>query len=171
MAEGEKRTRRRPGRRPSRDYKVLEEHISPVAYYKLLLNTFLDRRPPGSRQALADAIGKDRSFISQVANPGYPVALPARYVRAICSVSRFTAAEEQVFLRAYLAAHPDRAADIYGLQQRAGGVHRLAIAVPALENNEQQQKMELFLQGFTRDLADLLSSGQEAGAGTSKAPS
>ena len=170
MADSDSRTRKRPGRRPSRDYKVLEEHISPVAYYKLLLNTFLDRRPPGSRQALADAIGKDRSFISQIANPGYPVALPARYVRAICSVSRFTPAEEQVFVRAYLAAHPDRAADIYGLQQRAGGVHQLEIAVPALESAEQQQKLELFLQGVTRNLADLLSSGRDTGDGTSKAP-
>lgn len=138
---------------------VLVGDLSPVAYYKLILNTFLDRRPPGIRQVLADAIGKDRSFISQISNAAYAVPIPARHVRPICTVCQFTPEEEQVFVRSYLAAHPDRAADIYGVARRDGGVNRLEVVVPALDSEEQRQRLEGLVQGMAREVADLVAAG------------
>ena len=53
----------------------------PVAEYKAILKRVLDNRPSGTRQRLAKALGKNRSFISQIANPAYPC-------RSLCSISR-----------------------------------------------------------------------------------
>jgi hypothetical protein len=43
-----------------------------VRSYKRLLQAYLDRRPSGTRQKIALALGKHKSFISQIANPAYP---------------------------------------------------------------------------------------------------
>ena len=40
-----------------------------VAAYKRILADVLDRRPSGTRQRLAAALGKNRSFVSQITNP------------------------------------------------------------------------------------------------------
>lgn len=160
----------RPGRKPSRTAEIVTRDISPVAYYKLLLNTFLDRRPPGTRQRIAKGIGKDRSFVSQITNAAYAVRFPARYVRSVCAICDFTAQEERAFIGAYLAAHPDKAADIYGVERKAGGVSRLDIVVPSLVDPARQQQYELFVQRFVRDLADLVApeSGAETPSETPK---
>ncbi len=38
-----------------------------IAAYKAILRDVLDRRPSGMRQRLAEALGKNRSFITQIA--------------------------------------------------------------------------------------------------------
>jgi len=43
-----------------------------IAAYKAILRDVLDKRPSGMRQRLAEALGKNRSFITQIANPAYP---------------------------------------------------------------------------------------------------
>ena len=85
--------------------------------------------------------------------------IPARHVRPICAVCQFSPEEEQVFVRSYLAAHPDRAADIYGVTRRDGGVNRLEIVVPALDSEEQRQRLEGLMQGMAREVADLVAAG------------
>ena len=51
-----------------------------VAEYKRILLRVLDLRPSGTRQRLADALGENRSFVSQITNPAYPVPIPPRHV-------------------------------------------------------------------------------------------
>ena len=53
-----------------------------VAAYKRVLQDVLERRPSGMRQRLAEALGKNRSFISQISNPTYPTPIPAQHRRA-----------------------------------------------------------------------------------------
>ena len=48
--------------------------------YKRILLRVLDLRPSGTRQRLADALGKNRSFVSQITNPAYPVPIPPRHL-------------------------------------------------------------------------------------------
>ena len=48
-----------------------------------ILRDVLDRRPPGMRQRLAEALGKNRSFISQIANPNYQTPIPAQHIDRI----------------------------------------------------------------------------------------
>ena len=49
-----------------------------VADYKQILKKVLDGRPSGMRQRLAEAIGKNRSFVSQISNSAYQVPIQVR---------------------------------------------------------------------------------------------
>ena len=80
-----------------------------VADYKRILQQVLDNRPAGTRLRLAEALGKNRSFISQIANPAYSVPIPARHIDRIFETCHFLAAEKAQFMKAYERAHPDRA--------------------------------------------------------------
>ena len=80
----------------------------PVAKYKGIFRDILDRRPSGTRRRLAEAIGKNRSFISQISNPGYTTPIPAEHVDRIMEVCHFSARERETFLAAYKSAHPRR---------------------------------------------------------------
>ena len=51
-----------------------------VAAYKRLLAAILERRPSGTRQRLAAALAKNRSFVSQITNPAYPTPIPASHL-------------------------------------------------------------------------------------------
>ena len=79
-----------------------------VAAYKAILQRVLDNRPSGTRLKLAAVLGKNRSFVSQITNPIYPVPIPARHVDLILEVCHLSPAERGQFLEAYAAAHPAR---------------------------------------------------------------
>jgi hypothetical protein len=79
-----------------------------VAAYKTLLRDVLTLRPSGTRQRLATALGKNRSFVSQISNPAYPVPIPARHLTTIFEVCHLAPAERSAFLDAWRAAHPGR---------------------------------------------------------------
>ena len=51
-----------------------------VQRYKTILQHVIDNRPSGTRQRLAGALGKNRSFISQITSPAYATPIPARHV-------------------------------------------------------------------------------------------
>ena len=79
-----------------------------VAAYKRVLQDVLERRPSGMRQRLAEALGKNRSFISQISNPIYPTPIPAQHVESILEICHFSPPERERFLDAYRRAHPQR---------------------------------------------------------------
>ena len=74
-----------------------------------ILREVLDSRPSGTRQRLADALGKNRSFVSQIANPGLPDADPGAALETIFEVCHFSHDERRAFLAAYAEAHPGAA--------------------------------------------------------------
>ena len=80
-----------------------------VRAYKRLLQTYLDHRPSGTRQRIAQALGKHKSFVSQITNPAYPAPMPARHLGAILEICHLSPEERSTFLAAYRAAHPIRA--------------------------------------------------------------
>lgn len=82
---------------------------SRIAAYKRVLSKVLEQRPSGTRQRLADALGKHRSFITQIASPSYATPIPARHLSDIFAVCHFGAAEREAFLAAYRKAHGPRA--------------------------------------------------------------
>ena len=59
---------------------------SSVAEYKRILQQVLENRPAGTRLRLAEGLGKNRSFISQIANPSYSVPIPARHIERIFEI-------------------------------------------------------------------------------------
>ncbi len=85
---------------------------NPVAAYKTLFRDALDRRPSGMRQRLAEALGKNRSFITQISNPAYPTPIPAEHVDRIMELCHFSPDERRAFLDAYRIAHARRTRQI-----------------------------------------------------------
>ncbi len=81
-----------------------------IAAYKRLLQTYIDRRPSGTRQKIALALGKHKSFVSQITNPSYPAPVPERHLQTIFELCHFSPEERKAFLAAYRAAHPERRA-------------------------------------------------------------
>jgi hypothetical protein len=81
---------------------------SNVAEYKVILRRALDNRPSGTRLKLAAALGKNRSFVTQITNPAYLVPIPAKHVAIIFEVCHLSGAERAAFLEAYGRAHPGR---------------------------------------------------------------
>lgn len=79
-----------------------------VAEYKRVLQQVLENRPSGTRRSLAEALGKHRSFISQITNPNYSVPIPARHIETIFEICHFLGNEKAQFLDAYARAHSQR---------------------------------------------------------------
>ena len=71
---------------------------SNVADYKFILRRALDNRPSGTRLKLAPALGKNRSFVSQITNPAYLVPIPAKHVAIIFEVCHLSGSERAAFL-------------------------------------------------------------------------
>jgi hypothetical protein len=123
-----------------------------VAEYKAILRAVLDNRPSGMRQKLAEAIGKNRSFVSQISNPTYQVPIPARHVALIFEVCHFSPQERAAFLRAYAQAHPGR----LGAGSSARHDRKITLALPDLGSGSKNQQLETLIFDFVHRLVLLL---------------
>lgn len=81
----------------------------PVRAYKAILQNHIEKQPSGLRKKIANAIGTNRSFVSQITNSTYRVPIPPNYVHTILEVCHLPPVERADFLSAYLAAHPGQA--------------------------------------------------------------
>ena len=79
-----------------------------VGRYKTILRKVLDQRPSGTRQRLATALGKNRSFVSHISNPAYAVPIPAPHLEIIFDICHFPPNDKRDFLDAFSRAHPNR---------------------------------------------------------------
>ena len=77
--------------------------VSAVAEYKRIFKEVLDSRPSGMRIRLAHAMGKNRSFVSQISNPAYPVPIPVQHLNTIFEVCHFPPPAKAAFLRSLRA--------------------------------------------------------------------
>lgn len=114
---------------------------NPVAAYKTVLQLALDRRPSGTRQRIAEVLGKHKSFVSQITNPAYAVPIPSEHIAAIMELCHFSPEERRAFLDAYVEAHPNRR-QLIKPRSKAGITHTLHIPVPAFANAEKQREVE-----------------------------
>lgn len=119
-----------------------------VSEYKSILKAIIDRRPSGLRGRLAEAMGKNRSFISQITNPAYDTPVPARHLDTIFRIGHVSGEERQVFLAAYQRAHPER----LQATQQSGARRRITIELPDLGDEAMNRKLDKQVQ----DLAALL---------------
>jgi hypothetical protein len=123
-----------------------------VAIYKRLLGEVLDRRPSGTRQRLATALGKNRSFISQISNPIYPIPVPAQHLPVIFDICHFSGAEKQAFLAAYRSAHPRRVHAV----QATPATRRITVEVPDLGEAGRTQALDELMGEMAQRIAQLL---------------
>ena len=134
-----------------------------VSAYKRIFQDVLDSRPSGTRQRLADALKRNRSFITQIANPVYTIPVPARHVATIFEVCHFSAAERSAFLEAYHKAHPRSPVAVAGRTQ-SRHVH---LVLPDFgsdgKNRAFDDLLETFITGVTR-LVAVKSDGKQENA-------
>lgn len=110
----------------------------PVAAYKTLLRDMIDRRPSGTRQRIAQALGKHKSFVSQITNPVYPVPVPAKHLATIFELCHASAAERRRFVAAYGEAHPGRRVQTVASTTEASTI---TIEVPALKDPRRRAEL------------------------------
>jgi hypothetical protein len=130
--------------------KRVPERLSAVAAYKSVLKRVVDNRPSGTRHRLALALGKNRSFISQIASPAYSVPIPAEHLDTIFEVCHFTKAEKNEFLACYSRAHPLRP-----VRRRAGGSRTVTVTVPDLGDPQRNRLLDEAIAEVARRLARL----------------
>jgi hypothetical protein len=125
-----------------------------VAGYKTILAAVLDRRPSGTRQRLAAALGKNRSFITQISNPAYATPIPSNHVDIIFEICHFSPEERRQFIEAYGRAHPRRPA-------LAADPHKLkphTIYLPDLGDDERNARLHMLVADFVRQVARMFES-------------
>ena len=122
---------------------------SNVADYKAILRQVLDNRPSGTRLKLAAALGKNRSFISQITNPAYLVPIPAKHVAIIFEVCHLSGSERAAFLEAYGRAHPGR----LRAPHREAHTRNITVTVPDLGDDKKNRALEQLVIDFAARLA------------------
>jgi hypothetical protein len=125
-----------------------------VADYKRLLQAVCDNRPSGTRGRLAVALGTNRSFVSQLANPVYAMPIPAQHLETIFEVCHFAPAERAAFLAAYDRAHPGRRET----GEATAGLRTISVAVPDLGSVRQNQTIDAMITEYARHLVRLAAT-------------
>ena len=129
-----------------------------VAAYKAVFKAVLDNRPSGMRLRRADALGKNRSFISQISNPIYATPIPAQHLNTIFQLCHFSASEKAAFLTAYGEAHPQRSDQVkLGREERS-----VTLQLPSLGSAKKDGQFDALLHEFVRRLAALIRDGERA---------
>ena len=123
-----------------------------VRGYKSILRQVLENRPSGTRQRIASALGKNRSFVSQISNPSYATPIPARHVEQIMEICHFSTSERTDFLAAYRQAHPGRLSD----SDVSPRLRQHTILLPDLGNPEKNRKADLLIGEFILGFSELL---------------
>jgi hypothetical protein len=139
---------------PLQQTKGDESASATTAEYKRLLANVLDRRPSGTRQRLAAALGKNRSFISQISNPAYATPIPASHIEVIFEICHFSSEEKRQFLDAYVRAHPRRLALVS--DRHALKSHTLHL--PDLGDEDRNARLHALVADFVRQIARLIES-------------
>jgi hypothetical protein len=136
---------------PSRDGRA-----ACVEIYKTILRNVLDQRPSGTRQRLATALGKNRSFVTQISNPAYSVPIPAPHLEIIFEICRFSPGDKSAFLDAFTRAHPNR-----NIQLRSGSSLRsLRLEVFDFGDTERNREFDELVREMARRLSRLIRRDQ-----------
>jgi hypothetical protein len=117
-----------------------------IAAYKSFLRGCIDRRPSGLRGRLAEALGKHKSFITQITNPAYRLPIPAGDLATIAEICHLSPAERERFLELYRLAHPDRPTAAEPQPQP----HELRIALPGFSRESTAREVEATIRTFAQ---------------------
>jgi hypothetical protein len=120
----------------------LVQGAAAVAEYKAILRDVLDKRPSGTRQRLSAVLGKNRSFVTQITNPAYPIPIPAQHLDLIFEVCHLSPAERAAFVDAYGRAHPGK----LSLVEPASGMRSLVVHVPDYADAKRNRAVDALVQ-------------------------
>ena len=128
-----------------------------VAAYKRLLAAIIEKRPSGTRQRLATALSKNRSFVSQITNPAYATPIPSNHLDVIFAVCHFSAGERREFTRLYAMAHPRK---FVGDATPRG---MMTVQLPDLGDEERNRRLHGLVSGFVRQIVKLIDEDNGKG--------
>ena len=131
-----------------------------IAGYKSLLRSFLERRPSGLRGRLAMALGKHKSFVSQIANPAYAVPIPAGDLPIIFEICHLSPQEREGFLDA-LSPAPTPSARAACAPPGPRG-HELRIAVPEFRSAATAREVEALILDLSARIIRLAQHAEAA---------
>jgi hypothetical protein len=134
----------------------------PVAAYKTLLRDMIDRRPSGTRQKIAHALRKHKSFVSQITNPAYAVPVPAKHLATIFELCHLSPVERRRFMAAYRRAHPRSRLETSETPQ--GSSTTLSIEVPALKDARRREELIASIQLYAEQAIALAHRWDERDA-------
>lgn len=123
-----------------------------IRAYKSLLKEAVEARPSGIRLRIANQIGKNKSFVSQITSPNYKTPLPEKYVEPILEVIHLTRQERERFLDIYHRAHPR--ARGHSSEAPSGETRVLTIELPRLESRQMENRVDQMILQFARSLSD-----------------
>jgi hypothetical protein len=106
------------------------------------------------RLKIAKAIGKHRSFVSQITNPAYSIPIPARHLETIFRICHFSPEERKSFLAAYTAAHPHQRTET-APSRRAAGKRLLEIELPASGSPAFDAAVDDIIRQFAKQVGRL----------------
>ncbi|MDI7861755.1 hypothetical protein MRS76_07280 [Rhizobiaceae bacterium n13] len=127
-----------------------------IAAYKSILAEIIDNRPSGTRQRLASALGKHRSFVTQITSPAYSTPLPARHLATIFRVCHFSPSEQERFLAAYQTAHPGKLPDL-GMGDK---LRQISLMVPDLGDERKNQMLDEAISDFVQRIVAIGTIGE-----------
>jgi hypothetical protein len=127
-----------------------------VARYKTVLRRVMETRPSGTRQRLAGALGKNRSFVSQIVSPDYATPIPARHIETIFEICHFSPRERREFLAAYAAAHPRRLP--VARDERRLRAH--TIYLPDFGDEKRNRELDRMVADFVQRLTRLIDHSE-----------
>ena len=130
-----------------------------VATYKNILAGVLDQRPSGTRQRLAVALAKNRSFISQISNPTYPTPIPANHIDVIFEICHFSPAEKKRFMDAYKRGHPKR----FAIHHDAQHLKAHTVYLPDLGDDARNEQLHSVVSDFVRQIARVMKEPPKKG--------
>ena len=131
------------------------ERDDAIAAYKNVLRGVLDARPSGTRQRLADAMSKNRSFITQIVNPAYATPIPGRHIETIFEICHFSMRERELFLASYHLAHPGR----LKLAGEDTHLRRLVVHVPDLGSAVRNRRFDDMMAEVAQKIAAFSAGG------------
>jgi len=123
-----------------------------VAEYKRIFKEVLDSRPSGMRLRLAHAMGKNRSFVSQISNPAYQVPVPIQHLNTIFDVCHFPPPAKAAFLKAYARAHPRRMGQLTKIPRE----RVITLHLPDLGSPKRNGQLDTLMQELARRLVAIL---------------
>lgn len=142
-----------------KDNETETELSEAVAEYKGILASVLEQRPSGTRQRLAVALAKNRSFISQISNPAYPTPIPANHIDLIFEICHFSPVEKKQFLEAYRRGHPKR----FAVHSDAQHLKAHTVYLPDLGDEARNEQLHSVVSDFVRQIARVMKTPPKKG--------
>ncbi len=129
-----------------------------IRAYKTILHDVVEGRPSGLRLKIAEGIGRNKSFVSQITSPNYPIPIPRKHLDRIFELVHFTAEEKAKFLSCYGRAHPRVNALVPGLGSTPGNIRVLRVELSRLGTAALDAQVDQLVRDFARRVTNMMKT-------------